>query len=49
MMTDHPDFLFTKYIEKAAFDTRTSVEDKDYQVPFSFNGNIAKLEVALQP
>ncbi|MEK1850905.1 MAG: hypothetical protein AAAC48_03245 [Phyllobacterium sp.] len=21
MMTDHPDFLFTKYIEKAAFDT----------------------------
>jgi arylsulfatase len=30
-------------------DTRTSVEDKDYQVPFPFNGNIAKLEVALQP
>ena len=30
-------------------DTRTGVEDNDYQVPFPFNGSIGKLEVALQP
>jgi arylsulfatase A-like enzyme len=30
-------------------DTRTGVNDKDYQVPFRFNGNIAKLTVDLGP
>ncbi len=30
-------------------DTRTGVEDRDYQVPFAFNGEIAKLTVNLQP
>jgi len=30
-------------------DTRTSVDDKDYQVPFRFTGTIDKLTVALKP
>jgi arylsulfatase A-like enzyme len=30
-------------------DTRTGVEDNDYQVPFRFTGEIAKLTVNLQP
>jgi arylsulfatase A-like enzyme len=30
-------------------DTRTGVNDKDYQVPFRFNGKIAKLTVDLGP
>jgi hypothetical protein len=30
-------------------DTRTPVEDKDYQVPFRFNGKIAKLTYKLGP
>jgi hypothetical protein len=30
-------------------DTRTGVEDKDYQVPFRFTGEIGKLTVVLQP
>jgi arylsulfatase A-like enzyme len=30
-------------------DTRTGVEDNDYQVPFRFTGEITKLTVALQP
>jgi arylsulfatase len=30
-------------------DTRTGVEDKDYQVPFAFTGKIDKLTVALEP
>ena len=30
-------------------DTRTGVNDEDYQVPFRFTGDIAKLTVALQP
>jgi hypothetical protein len=29
-------------------DTRTGVDDEDYQVPFRFTGEIAKLTVALQ-
>jgi hypothetical protein len=30
-------------------DTRTSVDDKDYQVPFRFTGKLAKLTVNLKP
>jgi arylsulfatase len=30
-------------------DTRTSVDDEDYQVPFAFTGKIAKLTVELKP
>jgi hypothetical protein len=30
-------------------DTRTGVNDKDYQVPFAFNGTIEKLTVKLGP
>jgi arylsulfatase len=30
-------------------DTRTGVNDKDYQVPFAFNGKIDKLTVKLGP
>lgn len=30
-------------------DTRTGVEDNDYQVPFSFNGNIEKVTIKLGP
>ena len=30
-------------------DTRTSVNEKDYQVPFAFNGKINKLTVTLGP
>jgi hypothetical protein len=30
-------------------DTRTGVNDKDYQVPFAFNGKIDKLTVNLGP
>src|SRR5215467_6399448 len=30
-------------------DTRTPVDDKDYQVPFRFTGTIAKLQIELQP
>ena len=30
-------------------DTRTSVNEKDYQVPFAFNGKIDKLTVNLEP
>jgi arylsulfatase len=30
-------------------DTRTGVEDQDYQVPFPFTGEIAKLTVNIQP
>jgi len=30
-------------------DTRTGVDDNDYQVPFRFTGEIGKLKVALQP
>ena len=29
-------------------DTRTGVDDKDYQVPFRFNGTIDKLTVQLK-
>jgi arylsulfatase len=30
-------------------DTRTPVDDKDYQVPFRFTGTIAKVEIELHP
>ena len=30
-------------------DTRTGVNDKDYQVPFAFNGTIDKLTVTIGP
>ncbi len=30
-------------------DTRTPVDDGDYQIPFKFNGKINKLTIALQP
>ena len=30
-------------------DTRTPVDDKDYQVPFEFTGKITKLTVKLGP
>jgi hypothetical protein len=30
-------------------DTRTPVNDKDYQVPFPFSGRINKLTVKLEP
>jgi arylsulfatase len=30
-------------------DTRTPVDDKDYQVPFRFTGRLSKLTVALKP
>src|SRR5881296_3790350 len=30
-------------------DTRTSVNEKDYQVPFAFNGKIDKLTIKLGP
>jgi len=30
-------------------DTRTGVNDKDYQVPFAFNGKIDKLTINLGP
>jgi hypothetical protein len=30
-------------------DTRTSVNEKDYQVPFAFNGKIDTLTVNLRP
>jgi hypothetical protein len=30
-------------------DTGTPVEDKDYQVPFAFNGTLHKLTVKLEP
>ena len=30
-------------------DTRTGVDDKDYQVPFRFNGKLDKLTVKLVP
>jgi arylsulfatase len=30
-------------------DTRTGVNDADYQVPFRFDGTIDKLTVALKP
>ncbi len=30
-------------------DTRTSVNEKDYQVPFAFNGKIKRLSVNLGP
>jgi arylsulfatase len=30
-------------------DTRTAVEEKDYQVPFAFNGKISKLTFKLGP
>jgi arylsulfatase len=30
-------------------DTRTGINDKDYQVPFAFNGRIDKLTVKLGP
>jgi hypothetical protein len=30
-------------------DTRTGVDDGDYQVPFAFTGTIDKLTVALEP
>jgi len=30
-------------------DTRTGVNDKDYQVPFAFNGTIDKLTVKIGP
>ena len=30
-------------------DTRTGVDDRDYQVPFGFGGTIAKLTVELEP
>jgi arylsulfatase A-like enzyme len=30
-------------------DTRTSVDDKDYQVPFAFTGTLAKLTIKLGP
>ena len=30
-------------------DTRTGVNDKDYQVPFAFDGKISSLTVKLEP
>jgi len=30
-------------------DTGTPVEDKDYQVPFTFNGTLNKLTIKLEP
>ena len=30
-------------------DTRTGVDDKDYQVPFRFSGKLDKLTVKLEP
>jgi hypothetical protein len=30
-------------------DTRTPVDDKDYQVPFRFNGQIGKVTIKLGP
>ena len=30
-------------------DTRTSVNERDYQVPFAFTGTIDKVTVALEP
>jgi len=30
-------------------DTRSSVDDKDYQVPFRFTGKISKLTIKLGP
>ena len=30
-------------------DTGTPVDDKDYQVPFAFNGNIKRMTIALDP
>ena len=30
-------------------DTRTSVDDKDYQPPFRFTGKIVKLTIKLMP
>jgi arylsulfatase len=30
-------------------DTRTPVDDSDYQVPFAFNGTINKLTINLKP
>ena len=30
-------------------DTGTPVDDKDYQVPFAFNGSLHKLTVKLEP
>jgi arylsulfatase len=30
-------------------DTGSSVDDQDYQVPFTFTGTIDKLTIALQP
>ena len=33
----------------SACDTRTGVDDADYQVPFRFTGTIDKLTVALEP
>jgi hypothetical protein len=30
-------------------DTRTAINDKDYQVPFAFNGKIDKLTIKLGP
>jgi arylsulfatase len=30
-------------------DTRTGVNDKDYQVPFPFNGKLNKLTISLGP
>ena len=30
-------------------DTRTPVDDNDYQVPFRFTGKLSKLTIALKP
>jgi arylsulfatase len=30
-------------------DTGTSVEDKDYQPPFAFNGALGKITIKLEP
>ena len=30
-------------------DTRTSVDDKDYQPPFRFTGKLAKLTIKVEP
>ena len=30
-------------------DTRTPIDDNDYQVPFRFTGNLNKLTVELEP
>ena len=44
-----PFILTTDETFDVGVDTRTSVDDKDYQVPFRFTGKLAKLTVTLEP